>query len=75
MSHPWIATILDDFTRYANLLQMEPSGDSDGSRTVFLTFDVIMKKEDGINDMVRALDSVDGVSELKVIASKTDVDY
>ena len=54
---------------------MEPSGDSDGSRTVFLTFDVIMKMEDAFNDMVSALDSVDGVSELKVIASRTDVDY
>ena len=67
--------ILDEFTRHANLLQIDPSGDKDKERTVFMTFDVIMKKDDAINEMVRALAEVDGISELKVIASKTDVDY
>ena len=67
--------ILDDFTRHTNLLQIDPSGDKDSERTVFMTFDVIMKKDDVINEMVRALADIGGISELKVIASKTDVDY
>ena len=67
--------ILDAFTRHANLLQIDPSGDKDNARTVFMTFDVIMKKDEAIDEMVMALSEVDGISELKVIASKTDVDY
>lgn len=67
--------VLDKFTNQANLLQMEPSGDTGEERTVFMTFDVVMKKEDAVEDMVKELDTVSGVSELKVIASKTDIDY
>ena len=67
--------VLDEFTRYANLLQMDPSGDKDNKRTVLMTFDVVMKKENDIERMVAALDQIEGLSELKVIASKTDVDY
>ena len=67
--------VLDKFTNQANLLQMEPSGDTGEERTVFMTFDVVMKKEDAVEDMVKELDTVNGLSELKVIASKTDIDY
>jgi len=67
--------VLDKFTNQANLLQMEPSGDTGEERTVFMTFDVVMKKEDAVEDMVKELDTVSGLSELKVIASKTDIDY
>ena len=67
--------VLDKFTNQANLLQMEPSGDTGEERTVFMTFDVVMKQEDAVEDMVKELDTVSGVSELKVIASKTDIDY
>ena len=67
--------VLDKFTNQANLLQMEPSGDTGEERTVFMTFDVVMKQEDAVEDMVKELDAVSGLSELKVIASKTDIDY
>ena len=67
--------VLDKFTRHANLLQMEPSGDLAEDRTVFVTFDVVMKQEDAVEDMVQELGRITGLSELKVIASKTDVDY
>ena len=66
--------MLDKLTNQANL----PDGafrDTGEERTVFMTFDVVMKKEDAVEDMVKELDTVSGVSELKVIASKTDIDY
>ena len=49
---------------------MDPSGDKENGRTVLMTFDVVMKMDNAIEEMVAALDQIEGVSELKVIASK-----
>jgi uncharacterized membrane protein YhiD involved in acid resistance len=67
--------ILNEYARRANLLQIEPSRDDTEERTVLMTFDVIMKREGDINQMVSELSEIVGVSEVRAIASKTDIDY
>ncbi|MDP6919901.1 MAG: hypothetical protein QGH43_11720, partial [Arenicellales bacterium] len=67
--------LLDEYTKRANLLQIEPSKDDSEDRTVLMTFDVIMKRETDINQMVAELAELVGVSEVRAIASKTDIDY
>ncbi len=67
--------ILNEYAQRANLLQIEPSRDDTEDRTVLMTFDVIMKREGDINQMVSELSEIVGVSEVRAIASKTDIDY
>ena len=64
--------ILKSFTYKANLLHIEPSGDSLSSR---LTFDVIMKKDQPPSDMSLELSKLDEITELVVVASEHDIDY
>ena len=64
--------ILNNFTKKANLLHIEPSGDSLSSR---LTFDVIMKKDQSPSDMSLELSKLDEITELVVVASEHDIDY
>ena len=64
--------ILKSYTRKANLLHIEPSGDSLSSR---LTFDVIMKKDQPPSDMSLELSKLDEITELVVVASEHDIDY
>ena len=67
--------LLDEYTKRASLLQIEPSKDGSEERTVLMTFDVIMKRETDVNQMVAELSELVGVSEVRAIASKTDIDY
>ena len=64
--------ILESYTKKANLLHIEPSGDSLSSR---MTFDVVMKKEQSPSDMSLELSKLDEISELVVVASEHDIDY
>lgn len=64
--------ILKSYTKKANLLHIEPSGDSLSSR---LTFDVLMKKDQSPSDMSLELSKLDEVTELVVVASEHDIDY
>lgn len=67
------STVLERFAKRVSLLQSEPS--SDGHETTLLTFDVIMKKGMDTDLMVQELNRLETVSEIALIASKTDVDY
>lgn len=64
--------IFEDFTSRANLLNIEPSGDSSSNR---MTFDIVMKKEKSPSDMSIELSKLDDVSELVIVASEHDIDY
>jgi hypothetical protein len=65
--------IIQEFTKSATLLHVEPSGD--GHETVGVTFDVILNKEASPEELTRRMVAVDGISEVVLIASKSDVDY
>jgi hypothetical protein len=63
---------LDALAREHHLLHIEPTGDPGLIR---LTLDVTLAEDVVPESLVGALRDVEGVSELVLIASKTDVDY
>ena len=64
--------IFEDFTSRANLLNIEPSGDSSSNK---ITFDIVMKKDKSPSEMSLELSKLEDVSELVVGASEHDIDY
>lgn len=64
--------IFEDFTSRANLLNIEPSGDSSSNR---MTFDIVMKKDKSPSEMSLKLSELEDVSELVIVASEHDIDY
>ena len=64
--------ILNRFSKQANILHIEPSGDR---QTTLVTFDVIMNKDLSPEAFTRDLGQIEGVSEITLIASKNDMDY
>jgi len=66
--------VLDNYGKRADLLKVDPSEDGDG-RSIVLTFDLVLKRESGLSEMISELSSIQGVSEVRAISSKTDIDY
>ena len=54
------------------MLNAEPSGDN---KTIKLTFDILMKEDKELNKFVSAITNVVGVSEVALVAAKSDIDY
>ena len=69
---PEYSKILSNFSTRANMLHVEPSGDS---LTTKLTFDIILKKDKTPMDLSIELSKLDGISEIVVVASEHDIDY
>lgn len=65
--------IFEQYCKSVNLLHSEPS--DDGHKTNHLTFDVTMNKDENLDQFVQDLEAIDGISEIALIASKSDVDY
>ena len=66
------AGLFDRYTKTASLLLVEPSGDQLSAR---LTFDVVLKKDQDAQAFSAAVSELDEVSEVTLVASKSDVDY
>jgi uncharacterized membrane protein YhiD involved in acid resistance len=64
--------IFDKFTRTNNLLHIEPTGDD---QIVRMTFDVSLQEETSPAIFVTALNELEGIEDIVLIASKNDVDY
>ena len=64
--------ILNRGSRYVTLLQAEPSRDG---QFLNVSYDVSLKSNADTGRFARDLSGVAGVSEVRLIASKTDVDY
>lgn len=60
------------FAKRSNLLHIEPSGDGN---TLQLTYDIVLKENTNAEILTGAIGNVDGVSEVVLIASKSDVNY
>ena len=69
--HPY-TEILNSFAKRANLLHIEPSGDSLSTR---MTYDIVMIKDKSPNEMSLELSKLDDISELVIVASEHDIDY
>ena len=65
--------IINKYSITSNILQIEPSSDKKTSNVI--TSDLILKKNIVLENLSTELQKVKGLSEIKLIASKTDVDY
>ncbi len=65
--------VLAGHAKSSNLLHVEPSGD--GHQTVAMTFDIVLRDDSDPETLSRDVAALDGVDEITLIASKTDVDY
>ena len=64
--------LISDFTKSQTLLSSESSGDG---QTIKVSFDVVMKEVMKQNELISKISKIDGVSEVVIIAAKSDVDY
>ena len=64
--------IVNDFAKNSQLLHVEPSGDAKTSR---LTFDIVLKKNMSPTDLSNKIAEIDGINEVKLVATKNDVDF
>ena len=65
--------VIKEFARSANLLHVEPSGDD--HQTISMTFDIVLNKDAVPEELSRRVANLEGVSEVTLIASKSDIDY
>ena len=64
--------VLNKYCKRSSLLHVEPSGNG---QFVTTTFDVVLKGNPDTNKFVSEFTKTDGVSDVSLIASKSDVDY
>lgn len=64
--------ILSKYTKSQTLLSSESSDDRN---SIKVSLDIVMKDELDQNNLVEEISSQEGVSEVVIIAAKTDVDY
>lgn len=69
---PAYTPIINEFSKTANLLHVEPSGDG---ATAKVTFDIVMRKDMDPKEFSSRIAAIDGVTEVVLVASKHDVDY
>ena len=64
--------IIESMARRSNLLHIEPSGD--GS-VLQLTYDIVLREGRTAEELTSAVGKEEGLSEVLLIAAKSDVDY
>ena len=64
--------ILNEYSKSCTLLNSEISGDKTSTK---LTYDVILKDDEEQNDLIISLSKINYISEINLIASKSDIDY
>lgn len=69
---PPYSAVINQYTKSGNLLHVEPSGDG---LTTKLTFDILMKPDTDPNIFSAEIAKQQDVTEVILVASRTDVDY
>lgn len=64
--------VIQEFSKRSNMLHIEPSADA---QTLRLTYDITLKEDVTAETLTRALGPIEGVSEVVLIAAKSDIDY
>ena len=64
--------VLEKYTKSSSLLHLEPTGDGEAVR---ISLDVVMKPKISSEELVAELNKIEGMSDVLLIASKSDVDY
>ncbi len=65
-------SIISKFTKSSTLLNSETSADNE---SIKITLDILMKDEMDQNKLISEISAIKGISEVIIIAAKTDVDY
>ena len=69
---PEHVAVIGRYARSSSLLHVEPTGDG---QTAKLTMDIIMKPDTDPAKFSAEVSQLDGITEVALVASKTDVDY
>ena len=64
--------ILTKYTKTQTLLSSEASDDNN---SIKVSLDIVMKEDSNQNDLLKEISSLNGISEVVIIAAKTDIDY
>ena len=64
--------LLDKYAKSSSLLHLEPTGDRDQIR---VSVDIVLKNNSSAEVLVAELNKVETLSDITLIASKSDVDY
>ena len=64
--------ILNKYTNTQTLLSSETSDDNN---SIKVSLDIVMKEDLNQNDLLKEISALSGLSEVVIIAAKTDVDY
>ena len=64
--------IISKYAKISTLLSSESSGDG---KSIKLNFDLILKEDKDQTELLSKLSNLDGLSEVMIIAAKSDVDY
>ena len=64
--------ILSNYTKTQTLLTSESSEDNN---SIKVSLDIVMKEDFNQNDLLKDISSLSGISEVVIIAAKTDIDY
>lgn len=66
------ASLLEKFTKSSSLLHLEPTGDREKIR---VSIDVVLKKDSSAETLVSELNKMESITDITLIASKSDIDY
>ena len=72
ISTPIYNDVFKQLCKSTTLLNSEISGDN---KTLKLTFDIYLKENSDIDDFTLKISKLEGISEVSIVASKSDVDY
>lgn len=64
--------IISEYAKTSTLLHAEASGDG---KTLKISLDIVMKEDKKQDELISKISNVDGLSEVVLIAAKSDVDY
>lgn len=65
-------SLLSKYTKSSSLLHIEPTGDRDQIR---ISVDLVLKDDTSAENLVSELKNIDSISDITLIASKSDIDY
>ena len=72
ISTPIYNDVFKELCKSTTLLNSEISGDN---KTLKLTFDIYLKENSDIDDFILKISKLEGINEVSIVASKSDVDY
>jgi len=65
-------SIINKFTKSANLIHLEQSGDG---QSIKLNYDAVLINDTDPEEIIRELAKIESLSEISLVASKHDIDY